>query len=153
MIHVPYRSMAPGIAELIGGYVQLSIPTISAVVPHVKAGKLRALGVTSTQRSSVLPEVPTIAEAGLPGFEASNWYAVLAPNGTPAEIVVKLNTDLNRILKMADVRDRLAFLGLDARGMTPDEFGTFMKTEIAKWAKVIKASKARPDQWAEPEKR
>jgi tripartite-type tricarboxylate transporter receptor subunit TctC len=153
MVHVPYRSMAPGITELLGGHVQLSIPTISAAVPHVKAGKLRALGVTSAQRSTALPEVPTIAEAGLPGFEASNWYALLAPAGTPAEIVVKLNSELNRILKMVDVRDRLAFLGLDARGMTTDEFGTFMKTEIAKWAKVIRASKARPDQWAEPEKR
>jgi tripartite-type tricarboxylate transporter receptor subunit TctC len=153
MVHVPYRSMAPGITELLGGHVQLAIPTMSVVVPHVKAGKLRALGVTSALRSPALPDVPTIAEAGLPGFEASNWYAVLAPAGTPAEIVAKINTELNRILKTADVRDRLAFLGLDARGMAPDEFGTFMKTEIAKWATVIKASKARPDQWAEPEKR
>ena len=153
MVHVPYRSMAPGITELLGGHVQLSIPTISVAVPHVKAGKLRALGVTSAQRSPAMPEVPTIAEVGLPGYEASNWYAVLAPARTPAEIVGKINTELNRILQMADVRDRLAFLGLDARGMTPDEFGTFMKTEIAKWAKVIKFSKARPDQWADPEKR
>ena len=153
MVHVPYRSMAPGITELLGGHVQLAIPTMSVVVPHVKAGKLRALGVTSAQRSAAMPDVPTIAEGGLPGFEASNWYAVLAPAGTPAEVVAKINTELNRILKTADVRDRLAFLGLDARGMTPDEFGMFMKTEIAKWAKVIKSSKARPDQWAEPEKR
>jgi tripartite-type tricarboxylate transporter receptor subunit TctC len=145
MVHVPYKGMAPGMTDLLGGQVQLSIPTISAAVPHVKTGRLRALGVTSAQRSPAVPEVPTIAEAALPGYEASNWYSILAPGGTPPAIVAKLNTELARILKLPDVRERMAVLGMEAHSMAPAEFAAYIRTEISKWAKVVKASGAKPE--------
>lgn len=145
IIHVPYKSMPQGITSAIGGETQLIVPTIPAALPHVKAGRLRALGVTSAQRSPAAPDTPTIAEAGLPGYEADNWYAVLVPAETPVTVVEKLNSDIRSRIELPEVKQRMARLGMDARGMPTTEFSAYVKSEIAKWAKVVKASGAKPD--------
>jgi len=145
LVHVPYKSMAPALIDLLGGQIHAAIPTINVTVPHVRAGRLRALGVTSLQRSSAAPEIPTIAEQGLPGYEASNWYAILAPAGLPPAIANRIHADVARVVQAPDLRDRMAALGMEARAMPPDEFAAFLKSEIVKWAKVVKASGAKPE--------
>ncbi|MGH8619840.1 MAG: tripartite tricarboxylate transporter substrate binding protein [Burkholderiales bacterium] len=146
MIHVPYKGMAPGMTDLLAGQVQLAFPTIVAGVPLVQAGKLRALAVTGAQRTPAVPTVPTVAEAGVPGYEATNWYGLLVPGATPAPVVAKLNTELNRILRLPDVSERLLGLGMDpAPTATPQEFGTLIRGEITKWAKVVKTSGVKPE--------
>ena len=145
-IHVPYKGMAPGMTDLLAGQVQMAFPTIVAAVPLVKAGRLRALGVTGAQRSPAMPEVPTVAEAGVPGFEATNWYGLQVPAQTPAAIVAKLNTELNRILRLPDVSERLLGLGMEpSPTATPQEFAAMIRTEIIKWAKVVKTSGVKPE--------
>jgi tripartite-type tricarboxylate transporter receptor subunit TctC len=145
MIHVPYKGMAPGMTDLLGGQVQLAFPTISAGIPYIRSGRLRALGVTTAKRSPAAPDVPTIAEAALPGFEASNWYGLVAPAKTPPAIVKKIHDDLQRILATADVRDKFINQGMEATSTTPEAFSAHIRSEISKWAKVVKASGARPD--------
>ncbi|HTP95108.1 MAG TPA: tripartite tricarboxylate transporter substrate binding protein [Burkholderiales bacterium] len=145
LVHVPYKSMAPGMTDLLGGQVQLAMPTISAAVPFVRAGRLNALGVSTARRSPALPEVPTIAEAALPGYEAANWYAIVAPAATPRAIVARLNADLVRVLGVVDVRERMAAGGMEAQSMDSAAFGKHIHDEIAKWAKVVAASRAKPD--------
>jgi len=113
---------------------------MSSVMPHIKGGKLRPLAVTGAQRSPATPEVPTIAEAGYPGFEASAWYSVMAPAGTPKPVVSRLNGEILRALKMHEVKDRLENVGFELVGSSPEACGTYIKSEIAKWAKVVKAS-------------
>jgi tripartite-type tricarboxylate transporter receptor subunit TctC len=145
MQHIPYKGSGQLIGDLLGGQVQLAsmgFPTASA---HVKTGKLRALAVTGGARSPLFPELPTVAEAGLPGFEVSSWYGVFAPPGTPPAIVNKLNTELAGQMVLPDVKERLATLGADPSVMTPDQYAQFVRQEIAKWAKVVKASGARVD--------
>jgi tripartite-type tricarboxylate transporter receptor subunit TctC len=145
-IHVPYKGMAPGMTDLLAGQVQMGFPTIVAGVPLVKAGKLRALGVTSAQRALAMPEVPTVAESGVPGFEATNWYGLVVPAQTPAPVVAKLNQELNRILALPDIRERLLAVGMEASPTaTPQEFGAMIRSEIAKWAKVVKTSGVKPE--------
>jgi tripartite-type tricarboxylate transporter receptor subunit TctC len=145
-IHVPYKGMAPGMTDLLAGQVQMAFPTIVAGVPHVKSGKLRALGVTSAQRALAMPEVPTVAESGVPGFEATNWYGLVVPAQTPAPVVAKLNRELNRILALPDIRERLLALGMEASPTaTPQEFGAMIRSEITKWAKVVKTSGVKPE--------
>jgi tripartite-type tricarboxylate transporter receptor subunit TctC len=139
-VHVPYKGNVPAFADLISGAVSLSFPTITSGLPQVRAGKLRALGVTSKQRSAVVPEVPTIAESGLPGYEASTWYGMLAPAATPAPIVGKLNRQMIDVLKLADVREKLLAQGLEPVGNTPAEFTSIISTELAKWGKVVAAA-------------
>ena len=145
IIHVPYKSMAQAITNVIGGEAQITVPTIIAALPHVKSGRLRALGVTSAQRSPAAPELPTIAEAGLAGYQADNWYAAFAPAGTPAAIVAKINDDMRTAVTAPDTKDRLAALGMEVRSLSSPAFATFVQTEIAKWAKVVKASGAKAD--------
>lgn len=146
MIHVPYKGMAPGMTDLLAGQVQLAFPTIVAGVPLVQAGKLRALAVTGAQRTPAVPTVPTVAEAGVPGYEATNWYGLLVPGATPAPVVTKLNAELNRILRLPDVNERLLGLGMDpAPTATPQEFGTMIRGEITKWAKVVRTSGVKPE--------
>ena len=138
IVHIPYKSAAPALTDLIAGQTQLMFATALSVVPYIKANRVRALGVTTAKRSRSVPDVPTIAEAGVPGFEASTWHGVLVPAGTPVAIVDRLNAEINRTLQQADVRDRLAALGAEIVGGTPKEFADHIQREIPKWAMVIK---------------
>jgi len=145
MVHIPYKGAAPAVVDLLGGQVSLAFVSLPAALPHIKAGKLTALGVSSPQRSAVAPEVPTIAESGLTGYELENWYGVLAPAGTPREIVNKLNGEIVKILQTQDVKERLNSQGFEIRTSTPEQFAAYLKSEIVKWAKIVKDSGAKVD--------
>jgi tripartite-type tricarboxylate transporter receptor subunit TctC len=145
MNHVPYKGSGPAIVDLMGGQVPFAFESMIAVLPQVKGGKLRALAVTSAKRSPLLPDVPTVAESGLPGFESIAWYGVVAPAKTPPEIVNKLNAELRRVLGLPEIRTRLAELGSDTVPGTPEQFGTLIKSEIAKWATVVKQANVQLD--------
>ena len=136
LIHVPYKSGSAAMIDLIGGHVQLMSSNIINSRPHVRSGKLRALAITTAKRSPVYPEVPTVAESGLSGYQADVWYGVLAPAKTAAETVARLHREIVAILRSADVRDRLAAQGADVASSTPEQFIQLMKADIAKWAKV-----------------
>jgi tripartite-type tricarboxylate transporter receptor subunit TctC len=137
MVHVPYKGGAPAMIDLIAGQIQLIFSSPPTAVPQVKAGKIRALAVTTAQRSAILPELPTIAESGLPGFEADNWYGIVAAARTPRAIVGRLNAEFVRILSMPEVREVLLRQGLEVAPGTPEAFGAYMKSEYVKWARVI----------------
>jgi tripartite-type tricarboxylate transporter receptor subunit TctC len=145
MQHVPYKGSGQAVIDLLAGQVQIMFSGMSSVMPHIRAGKLRPLAVTGAQRSAATPDVPTIAESGYPGFEASAWYGVLAPAGTPKPVVARLNGEILRALKIPEVRERLENVGFEIVGGTPEAFGIYMKNEIAKWAKVVKASGVRAE--------
>ena len=145
MVHSPYKGGAPGVTALLGGEVQLMFTGLSSAMPHVKAGKLRALGVTTAKRSAAEPDLPTLAEAGLPGFEVDQWLGVLAPAKTPREIVTKFNVEIAKILHMPEVKSRYQKQGIDAVGSSPEQFASYVKAEIAKWAQVVKDSGTRVD--------
>jgi tripartite-type tricarboxylate transporter receptor subunit TctC len=138
VVHVPYKGSAPAFTDLIGGQVSMAIDNIPVALPHIKAGKLRALAVTGTKRVPVLPDVPTMAEAGLPGYELTNWLGLVVPAGTPRDIISRIHTDVVKALQMPDVRERLLGMATEPVGSTPDQLGALMKSETAKWAKVIK---------------
>jgi len=145
MVHIPYKGTGPELTDLLAGVVRIAFETTPAVLPHVKAGKLRALAVNSLKRTPLLPDLPTMSEAGLSGFEVTSWNGVLAPAGTPKEIVTRLNNEIVKALKMPDVHEKLSGLGADPVGNTPEQFAAFIQAEIKKWAKVIKESGARVD--------
>jgi tripartite-type tricarboxylate transporter receptor subunit TctC len=145
MTHVPYKGGGQAIIDLVGGHVQVMFSGFSAAMPHIKSGKARALAVTGARRSPALPDVATIAEQGFPGVEATAWYGVLAPTGTPKPVVVRLHGELVKVLKLPDVVQRLDALGFEMVGSTPEQFRSYMRTETAKWAKVVKASGAKPE--------
>ena len=145
LVHVPYKGSAPGLADLVGGQVLMFFDNITTSLPLAKSGKIRSIAVTTAKRSSVAPDVPTIAESGLPGFDVSSWQGVFVPAGTPRTIVTKLNTEIVRILGLPDVRERLTGLGADPVGNTPEQFSAYIKAEIAKWAAVVKQTGARVD--------
>ena len=145
IVHVPYRGNTLAFVDLLGGQVSLSFPTIPSALPHVRSGKLRVLAVTSAQRSKTVPDIATIAESGLPGYEASSWYGLLAPAGTPDAVVEKLQKEISKVLRDPHVRDRLLGQGLDPVGNSPAEFAVMIKSEIGKWAKVVQASGAKAD--------
>ena len=145
MTHVPYKGRQFAIPDLLGGSIQLMFDNMPSALPLVKEGKLRALGQTGARRSASAPDVPTIAEQGLPGFEATAWFAIYAPANTPRDIVSRLNAEILRIYKLPDVAERLKTLGLDSILSTPDELAKYQAGEIAKWAKVVKDSGARAD--------
>ena len=136
--HVPYKGGGPSLADLVAGQVPVGVQNISTIVTHARAGRIRPLGITSLERSPALPDLPTVASQGYPGFEAKEWYGVVAPAGTPRAIVTRLNRELVRVLNLPDVHSRLIDLGTEIVGNTPDQFGAFMKTELVKWAKVLK---------------
>jgi tripartite-type tricarboxylate transporter receptor subunit TctC len=138
--HVPYKGGGPALAEVLAGQVQALFSIALAAMPHINAGKLRALAITSAKRSRVAPELPTVAEAGFPGFEVIGWFGWLAPAATPRAIVTRLNAELVRVLRLPDVRDRLLNQSTEPVGNTPQEFAAFMKSEHEKWSKVIKAA-------------
>ena len=138
IVHIPYKSAGPALVDVIAGQHQLMFATSLSVQPHIKSARLRALAVTTAKRSRLMPELPTIAEAGVPGFEAMTWHGVLTTGGTPPAIVNKLSAEINRILQLPDVRERLGALGAEIIGGTPKEFADHIQREIPKWAKVIK---------------
>jgi tripartite-type tricarboxylate transporter receptor subunit TctC len=142
IVHVAYRGEAPAINDLLGGQLHFIIANLSAVIGNVKAGTLRALA--SAQRVAVVPEIPTIAETALPGFEAATWFALVAPADTPRDIVLRLNTEVRRLLAQADSQRRFADLGMTSEGSTPQALDTTIKSEITKWSKVIKDADIRP---------
>ncbi|MDB5808984.1 MAG: hypothetical protein JWN94_1106 [Betaproteobacteria bacterium] len=145
MTHVPYKGGAPAMIALVSGEVNLVFSTAETAVPQVKSGKIRALGVTTAKRSALLPDLPTIAESGLPGYEANNWYGLLAPAKTPHAIIERLNREIVKVLNTPSVKDQLFRSGLDASPSTPKEFGAYIRSEMAKWAKVVKASGAKAE--------
>jgi len=143
VLHVPYKGTGPALNDLIGGQVQLMVSTFASALPHVKSGRLRALGVTTTKRSSAAPDVPTLIEAGVPGFDYSTWYALFVPAGTPAAIVDALNRTTRKVLGREDVRTRLDAQGVDASTSTPAELAAYLRSETVKWGKVVRATGAR----------
>jgi tripartite-type tricarboxylate transporter receptor subunit TctC len=143
LVHVPYKGAGPAMQDLIGGQVPLFFAGMPPAMPHVRSGKLRALAVTTTKRSAAAPEVPTLEEAGVPGFDISNWFAYLVPAGTPADVIAKLNAEINHALEQPDVTEKLATLGADAVGTSPEGLGKFMRAESAKFANLIKVSGAK----------
>jgi len=145
LVHVPYKGAGPAFVDLLAGQVTLYFSSIPPALPHVKGGRVRALAISSERRSRLWPDLPTISEAGLPGYESGASYGLVTPARTPVAVVRKLNADVSRILNEPDVRSRLASQGMDIAAGTPQDFARFMKAEIVKWAQVIKASGARVD--------
>jgi len=143
MVHVPYKGAGPVMPDLVGGHVPMFFSGMPPSMPHVRAGKLRALAVTSTGRSPAAPQVPTMAEAGVPNFVFTNWFAYFVPSGTPAGVIGRLNEEINRALKLDDVKAKLANVGLETVGTTPEELGRFVGEESEKFAKLIKLSGAK----------
>jgi tripartite-type tricarboxylate transporter receptor subunit TctC len=145
MTHVPYKGSSPALTDLIGGQVQIMFDNLPSALPQIKGGRLRAIAVTSLKRAPVLPDIPTINESGLPGFEASSWFGVLAPAGTPAAVVARINTEVNKWLQSADAREKLLGQGAEAAGGSPEQFANHIRAESEKWTKVVKASGAKVD--------
>jgi tripartite-type tricarboxylate transporter receptor subunit TctC len=145
LVHIPYKGVNLAMQDVLAGNVHLVFIGIPAAVPHIKAGKLRALALVAPKRSSALPDVPTVAEAGLRDFEVTTWYGVLAPAGTPRNVVTRLNTELVKIMHSPDLKDRLAATGTEPLTSTPEEFADYIKREIAKWGDVVRKSGAKVD--------
>jgi tripartite-type tricarboxylate transporter receptor subunit TctC len=143
--HIPYKGITPGVTDLLGGQVDSAFTSIPSVSQFINNGKLRALAVTSAKRSEALPNVPTIHESGLPGFDINTWYGILGPSGLSDVIVKKINADINEILKQKDTKDRLAAIGFEILISTPEEFANFAQKDIQKWEKVVKSSAAKLD--------
>jgi tripartite-type tricarboxylate transporter receptor subunit TctC len=145
MLHVPYKGLGPAVAELVGGQVQMAIPNVSTALPHVRSGKLRLLAVTTNKRFGLFPDTPTVSESGVPGYESSGWYALWAPAGTPRPLVLKLNTEVTRMLASTATKQQLAAQGLDPIPTSPEAFAKQLRVEIDKWGKVVKATGAKPE--------
>jgi tripartite-type tricarboxylate transporter receptor subunit TctC len=145
IVHVPYKGSSPALADLIGGHLQVMFDPVSSSMSHIKAGKLRALAVTSAKRSAMVPDLPTVAESGLPGYEAMPWLGILGPAGTPPEIVKQLNAGVTKVLALPEVREKLASMGFETLGSTPQQFADFIKADLVRWAKVVKESGAKVD--------
>ena len=140
MVHIPYKGTAPALTELVAGQVDLAFENMPALIPHIQAGRLRALAVTTTKRSAVMPELPTIAEAALPGYDASVWFGVFAPAGTPRPVVERLHGEILKALQTQDLKSRMVAMGTDVSGMGPDDFSAYVRKEIPKWANLVKAA-------------
>ena len=145
MTHIPYKGNPQAVTDLMAGQIELMITNMPSVIPYIQSGRLRALAVTTKARSPALPDLPTMEEAGLPGYESSAWFGLVSPAAVPRDIVSKLNAEVMRIVGLEDVKRNLASQGAYPLVMTPDEFGAFMKAETSKWAKIVKASGARAD--------
>ncbi len=145
LIHVPYKGTGPALIDLVAGQTSMMITGMPAVMPHVRSERLRLMAVGTAKRLTQFPAVPTIAESGVPGYDATQWYGVLAPAGTPRDIVMKLNAEMKKALALPDVREKLAADGTVPVGNTPEEFAAHIKAEIARWAPVVRASGAKPD--------
>ncbi len=138
MVHVPYKGGALSALDVVAGHVDVGFNTMPVALPHIKSGKMKALAVTDAKRAGVLPEVPTVAESGFPQYSISTWYGIVVPTGTPPEIVSRLNGEIAKILTLPDVRERLAGLGAEPLGGSPDQFGALMQSEVTKFAQVVK---------------
>jgi tripartite-type tricarboxylate transporter receptor subunit TctC len=140
LTHVPYKGSGPGMTDLLGGRVLMTMDSLLQGYPNIKAGKLKALAVLGPKRSTLLPEVPTMAEAGVAGYALTNWFGLLAPAGTPRDVVAKVHADVTRVLRDAEIQKRIAEMGADVVGNTPEEFGAAMRAESAQWADIIKSA-------------
>lgn len=145
MLHIPYRGTAPSVSDVLAGQVDCTFTGAPAVIPHIRSGRLRALAVSSPQRIAALPEVPTVAESGVPGFAADQWYGIVAPAGTPAAVVARLNAEINKALALPDVAQQLALEGAVPTPGTPQAFAALIVREIPRWAEVVKAGNVKPD--------
>jgi tripartite-type tricarboxylate transporter receptor subunit TctC len=145
MVHVPYKGRQFAIPDLLAGQIQVMFDNMPSALPLAREGKLRALAVTSAKRSPAAPDIPTLSESGLPGFEATSWFAVYAPAGTPTGVISKLNGEMNRILGIVDVREKLGGIGLEVIGGTPERLAAYTGEELGKWSRVVKASGAKAD--------
>jgi tripartite-type tricarboxylate transporter receptor subunit TctC len=145
MNHIPYKGGGPAVAALIAGEVSVGFATTPSVIGHVKSGKLRGLAVTTSKRSPATPELPTVSEAGVKGYEAGTWYGLLVPAATPKEIVVRLHDESMKLLSAADVKQRLEAAGFEPIGSTPEQFATYIRSEVEKWGKVVRAARVRVD--------
>jgi tripartite-type tricarboxylate transporter receptor subunit TctC len=138
--HVPYKGGGPSLIATVSGQVDFSIPAFPTSVPHLKAGRLRILAVTGAKRMPTMPDVPTVSEAGVPGYGFGIWFAMFAPTGTPKAIIARLTREIVKALATPDMREKLALVGVDAESSTPDQLGQLLRSEVAKWAKTIKAA-------------
>jgi tripartite-type tricarboxylate transporter receptor subunit TctC len=145
LVHVPYKGAAPAMIDLIAGHVQVSFPTIIGAFSHVRSGRLRALATTGAKRSPATPDLPTMMEAGVPGYEAANWFGTAVPAKTLPAVVAKLSQEIARVLRLPDVRERLLSQGMEPTSSTPEEFSAYIRSEMTKWAKVVKASGAKAE--------
>ena len=145
ILHVPYKGTVPATADVIAGNVSMALANTLVALPHVKAGRLRAVAITSAKRSTIVPDIPTVAESGVRGFEAGTWYGMLAPAGTSRSIIDRLNQSIVQIVQLPDVREKLALQGAEPLSGSPDEVGEFVRREVARWAKVVKAAGVRLD--------
>jgi tripartite-type tricarboxylate transporter receptor subunit TctC len=145
MQHIPYKGSSAAHPDLLAGRTAMIFDTVTAIRPHVKSGALRGIAVTTLKRSSAVPELPTIAESGLPGYDASTWGGILAPAGTPKDVVTKLNESINAALKMDDVRSRLVGAGIEIQGGTPQQFGSVINAELEKWGRIVKEAGIQPE--------
>ena len=145
MLHIPYKGSAPVVTDLLAGQIDLMFDNTPNVIGHVRAGKMKALAVSTAQRSALAPDVPTVAEAGVPGYELAVWFGVLAPAGTPKDIINRLNAEIVKALNSADIKDRFAKQGVEVKTSTPEQFAEFLKSEVARWAKVVQEAGIRGD--------
>ena len=145
MVHIPYKGTGPAMIDMLAGHTAVMAGTMVTTVPQIRAGRLRGLGITTTERNNAAPEIPTVAEAGLPGFESVQWYGLLAPANTPRDIVNRLHVEMVKILQLPEIRQRFAGDGVDPVGNTPDQFAAYIKTELTKWAKVAKEAGIKPE--------
>jgi tripartite-type tricarboxylate transporter receptor subunit TctC len=145
LVHIPYKGAAPAVIDLIGGQIPIAAPNISAVLAHIRSGRVRALAVSSPKRWPSVPDIPTYSEAGLPGYEANNWYGMFAPAGTPPAIIAKINADTAAIMELPETRNTLEAAGVGPAKMSPEEFSAYIKSEIVRWGEAVKASGARAD--------
>jgi tripartite-type tricarboxylate transporter receptor subunit TctC len=145
IVHVPYKGGAAGITDLIAGQVQLMMESLNSITPFARSGRVRGLAVSGSARSAALPELPTIAEAGVPGYEATTWTGIVAPIGVPKPIVVKLNAEINKAIATQSLKEKFAQIGSESAGGTPEQFGALIRKESAKWAEVVKRSGAKVD--------
>jgi tripartite-type tricarboxylate transporter receptor subunit TctC len=145
MNHVPYKGGGPAVIALVGGQCEVGFATTPSVIQHVKSGKMRGLAVTSAQRSPSTPDLPTVSEAGVPGYEAGTWYGFLVPAGTPKAVVARLHGESVKLLKAPEIKERLDAAGFEPYGTTPAEFSTYIRSEVAKWAKVVKSAGVKAD--------
>jgi tripartite-type tricarboxylate transporter receptor subunit TctC len=145
LVHIPYKGSGPSFTDLLGGQVSLTCDSLLQALPYIKAGRLKALAVLGSKRSKLLPDVPTVAESGVPGYELTNWFGLVVPAATPKDLITRLYGDVSKVLAQPDVRDKIEGMGADVIDSTPDQFAAFMRAETTKWAKVIKQANIRAE--------